>query len=447
MRVGFIFPSSDYLFDPFRGDPFTHFHLLTILEETFGSALTPRLIDLRGIKRPFARYHIPECDLFLYSVYTLDVAEQQAIVADLRRHYPAARHIAGGPHANVCTAECQRTFDAVILGEGERALIAAIRDWQAGKLQPLYHSRGPTDINRYSFWRRHFLPKSATARQNVLTLKRTPGLDQLLATTALFSRGCPYRCAFCALDYARHTAPGIRFRQPALVEAEIEYLKSEYGIQGLALVDEIVFPLQEKLAIRHLEAIGRTNITWRGQCRVDGVTPTLAALARQAGCVALGLGLESVVQRCLDIVNKRTTIQQARSTIHLLKQNGIEARLYLIIGLPEEPDDIVDQTWQFIEETQPDLVYLAIFTVRPGTPVFNQPAKYGIAELCSDWQNTMHQHQIGQEQTPRLSFRYAPGRGKSEAQIIADFTELQQRVRAAGLSSFELYKDPALTAG
>ena len=30
LKVGFILPSSNYLANPFRGDPFTHFQILTI---------------------------------------------------------------------------------------------------------------------------------------------------------------------------------------------------------------------------------------------------------------------------------------------------------------------------------------------------------------------------------------------------------------------------------
>jgi len=445
LKIGFIFPSSEYLFDPFRGDPFTHFHILTILEDKFGSAVDLKLIDLRGVKRHFAKYHIPECDVFLHSVYTLDFAEQREIVMTLRQQYPGALHIAGGPHANFFPDECGLIFDAVIFGEGDNAVIEAIRDLEAGKLRRVYRPNGIIDINAYSYDRRHFLPKSATTRKNILTLRRTPGLEDLNATTAMFSRGCPYRCSFCAIEYARNETPGIRFRKPEYVEAEIEYLKKDYDIQGLALTDEIVFPLNPKAAMRHLEAVGRTNILWRGQCRVDGVAPEIAVLARQSGCIALGMGVESVDQRCLDIINKRISVQKARETIAMLKQNDIEARAYLIIGLPGEPDDIVEQTWRFIQETQLDLIYLGLFTVRPGTEVFNHPEKFGIIDISSDWENTMHQRRGDQENKTQLSFRYASvtpwGRGMSEDEIIGNYNELQRRIKETGLSSFEFYKD------
>ena len=95
IRVGFIFPSSDYLFDPFGGDPHTHYQLFTILEKQYGAVLELFLIDLRGIDRRFAHHHIPECDMYLHSVYTLDYPEQYEIVRHLRQQYPLAKHIAG----------------------------------------------------------------------------------------------------------------------------------------------------------------------------------------------------------------------------------------------------------------------------------------------------------------------------------------------------------------
>src|SRR3989344_3634695 len=450
LKVGFIFPSSDYLFDPFRGDPFTHFHILTILEDAFGSAIDLKLIDLRGIKRYFAKYHIPECNVFLHSVYTLDFAEERGIIEILRQQYPDALHIAGGPHANFFPDECMMIFDSVIFGEGDDTIVEAVRDLKAGKLKRIYRPNGIVDINVYSCDRRHFLPKSATARKNVLTLRNKSGLENLWGTTAMFSRGCPYRCSFCAIEYARRETPGIRFRKQEYVEAEIEYLKKDFGIQGLSLADEIVFPLNKNTATLHLEAIGRTDVLWRGQCRVDGVTPEIATLARQSGCIALGMGVESVVQRCLDIINKQISIQKARETIAMLKANDIEARVFLIIGLPGEPDDIVERTWQFIQETQPDLVSLVLFTVRPGTEVFNHPEKFGIAHVGTDWDKTMHQHREGKENKIHLSFQYASttpwGRGMSEEEIAENYVELNLRIREAGLNSFEFYKDARIVS-
>ena len=432
LKIGFILPSSHYLRDPFRGVPFTHLYILTILEEYFGSQVELSLLDLRGIKRELAFYHIPECDVYLHSIYTLDFNEQKALVAMLRRQYPKAVHIAGGPHANEFPEESLRTFDSLVCGDGERSVIRAIEDISKKCLQPFYREDGPVDINLFPFPSRKFLPAGSTARRRIMTVKDIPGSENLVSTNALFSRGCPYNCHFCAILTARADTPGIRFRRPDLIEAEINYLKRDYGVQGLALVDEIVFPLKRLSAIAELEAIGRTDIVWRGQCRVDGVSPEIAALARQSGCLALGLGLESVWQMSLDIINKNISIQMAKETVALLKANDIKVSLYLIMGLPGESENIVDLTRDFIRETQPDLVYPSLFTIRPGTEIFRHPEKFGIKKITSDWSKTMHIHDHI-DGRPKMTFEYQKetvwGKSLTNDQIIDNYLELLNWLR------------------
>ncbi|GFO68518.1 hypothetical protein GMLC_20970 [Geomonas limicola] len=436
LTVGFLLPSSDYLFDPFRGDPHSHFQLLTVLEWHFGARVQVSLIDLRGIKREFAQYHIPACDVYLHSVYTLDYAEQLETVETLRRRFPEAKHIAGGPHAVTFREESLKVFDALVLGDGERCLVEALEDLERGSLKKVYEQRALIDINEYPFPRRHFLPASAVARPGLVSLKNTPGYEKLRSTTVIFSRGCPYDCRFCAIPEVREYAPGVRYRKPEFVEEEIEYLKKEYGVEGISLLDEISIPLPRAQAVAHLEAIGRTGIVWRAQCRVDGITPEIAKLAREAGCVTMAMGVESVSQRSLDLISKRINVAKTRESIRLLKEAGIECRIYMILGLPGEPEDIVQQTWDFIEETDPESVYLSVFTLRPGTEVYTNPERFGIKRVSSDWSKTMHMYGRYDAETPDLTFEYQEttpwGRGFTAREIVGNYLELQDRIKASG---------------
>lgn len=437
LSIGFVFPSSDYLFDPFRGDPHTHYQLLTVLEWHFGTRVTVSLIDLRGIKREFARYHIDECDVYLHSVYTLDYEEQLSIVANLRERYPKAVHLAGGPHAVTFKEEALTIFDALVMGDGEECLIQAVEDIENGRLRRVYEQKTVIDINRYPFPQRKFSPAATVARKGLLSLKNKQGYDQLMSTTVIFSRGCPYGCHFCVIPEIRQYTPGIRYREPQLIEAEIEYLKREYGIEGISLLDEISIPLDAKKAAAHLEAIGRTGIVWRAQCRVDGITSETARLAREAGCVTMAMGVESVSQRSLDIINKKIDVARARESIRLLRENGIECRIYMIMGLPGEPEDIVQRTWDFIRETSPESVYLSIFTIRPGTEVYTNPAKFGIKSVTSDWNRTMHMYSRYDQETPNLTFEYEEvtpwGGGFTPQRIVANYLELQELIKNHGM--------------
>lgn len=197
LKIGFIFPSSDYLHDPFRGDPHTHFQILTVLEAHFGNQVEIELIDLRGIKKEFAIYHIPECDVYLHSVYTLDYDEQVSIVKNLRERYPKAKHIAGGPHATVFQKECSKIFDSLIIGDGEELIIKVVNDFTGNKLKGIYYQEAPVDINRYPYPLRKYLPEAIIVRPGLISVKKKKGYENLLSTTVIFSRGCDHRCAFC----------------------------------------------------------------------------------------------------------------------------------------------------------------------------------------------------------------------------------------------------------
>lgn len=439
IRVGFIQPTSDYLYDPFRVDPFTQLAILTVLENAFGNRLELLLIDLRGVKKEFSLFHIPECNIYLHSVCTLDYDEQVTLVSALRKFYPKAVHIAGGPHVAEFKEECGKIFDCLIIGEGEEIIIDAMRDYINGKIKKMYLQKEVIDINKYQFMNRRYLPFGSTARKNVMTLKNRPGTENIIGTTVIFSRGCPFSCYFCDIrKYIRET-PKLRFRKPELVADEIGYLKKNYHIQGINIVDEIGFPLKKEEAIKHLEAIGNSNIIWRGQCRADGMTFDLAKLARQTGCVAMGLGIESIWQLSLNLINKKINLENIRRTISIFKENEIEVRLYLIIGLPGEPEDIVEKTWSFFEEAKPDLVHLSLLTIRPGTEMFRHPEKFGIEWVSTDWSKTMHMHGRFSEERIDPTFRYSKytpwGKSMSHEMIIKNYLELQNRLKEHGMAS------------
>jgi anaerobic magnesium-protoporphyrin IX monomethyl ester cyclase len=436
-NLGFINPSSEYLHDPFKGDPHTQLYLLTEIESRLTN-VNPQLIDLRGIKKEFAHRHIPECDVYLHSVYTLDIQEQRGIVKSIREHYPNAVHIAGGPHVIEFPEESLQNFDSIVIGEGEEPIISALNDFQDLRLKNVYRQTSKVDLNAYPFSLRKYLPKSSVARKNMMTLKSNKDLGDLLGTTTLFSRGCPYSCAFCEMPGMKQFDKGSRYRRPESIRDEIEYLKQEYGIQGINLLDEIGIPLGRASAIAHLESIADTNILWRGQTRVDAINPEIAKLAKESGCIALGMGVESAAQEPLDLINKRTKVEDAKQAIRILKEEGIETRVYMILGLPGEPQDIVKRTTDFIDETQPDLVYLSMFAVRPGTEVYRNPKKFGIKKINTDWEKTMHLFGRYEHETPTLTFEYernAPwGRAFTNDELVNNLIEVQTKLRERGMT-------------
>lgn len=433
LRIGFIVPSGSDNFDPLRNQPLVTLYLLTILEQHFGERVSLSLIDMRGIKEQFALQHIPENDVFLFSVATPYFPELVNLLKGLKTVYPYAKHIAGGPHINLFPQECTELFDSIVLGEGEESLISVINDIFQSNLRKKYTQNKPIDINKYPYPNRKFLPKSAVISTGLLSGE----YSKLLATEVIFSRGCPFDCHFCANKKLTFGPP--RYRSPELITEEIEYLKREYKIEALALKDDNSIPLNSKVAKPFLEAIGRAELKWRGQSRANGIHPDLVKIAFESGCTHLGIGIESASPEVLKNINKRINLTEARNYINLLQKTGIGVRLHFILGLPGEPDDIVKRTIDFIDDANPSSVLLSLLTPMPGAEMFDNPDEFGIIIDTKDWERYHSAFgRFDENEFPDMIFHYneiSPyGKSKSKEKIIQNYVEIQTYLRDRGLN-------------
>jgi len=431
ITVGLIVGSWYYFHRPKVHQPLTLFYLATILEETFGpDRVSCRIVDLRGTDPERVANEIPECDLYLYSVSSPDFPEIAALVSGLRHRYPRARHAAGGIHVRVFPGESSAVFDSIIPGQGEYSLVSLVEDLIENRpLQTVYDRPTEKDLAAWPFPRRDFLPAELIVNDRLFKSTRIRG------TTALFSRGCPYRCRFCA-----NLEPGrITRRSLSAIRREIEYLQKEYGIEGLSLYDEISIPLSGRQARPLLEMIGETGISWRGQARI-GTPPELLQLARECGCLELSMGVESASERVLEIVEKQITLDDVRRTVDRCREYDIWVQLGLVLGLPGEPPDIVELTRDLIEELAPDVVMLAAFCPYPGSPIASDPGFYGIRWLDPDYRHYAHLVYRFEEEdrTIGLPFEYETvnrwGPTFSREEILANLYELQSFLRERGLN-------------
>ncbi|MHC4494898.1 MAG: B12-binding domain-containing radical SAM protein [Planctomycetota bacterium] len=431
LSIGFVLPPDIGNFKPFRSQPLTSLYLFTILEQEFGDKLNLSLIDLRGISRENVRYYLPEMDVYFYTLMSQEYRNVCEVTDLLRSVYPEAKHVAGGVHVNLFPEDSSQIFDSIVLGEGDETVVEVVNDILNSDLKPVYQKSEPVDLNCYSYPDRKYLPVPAVVETGLLA----GDYEDLLGTSVLFSRGCPFRCSFCANVNFGPT----RFRAPELIEAEIEYLKKEYKVEALALKDDNAIPLNEKIARPFLEAIGRTGLKWRGQSRANGISEEMVRFAAEAGCTDIGIGIESVCPQTLKIINKKIELEKAKQYIRTLRKYGIGARLHLIFGLPGEPDDIVYRTLEFIDEAEPKSVLLNLFCPLPGSDIAQNPESFGIRHVSPDWHDYRNLYaRFDREEQPQMWFEYEEttpwGESMSNERIIGNYSELQTILRERNLN-------------
>ena len=426
-EVSIIVPSWHYWKDPTKIQPIYEMHYATVLEDRFGGDnVAVSITDLRGISLDQQPSHVPEKDLYLYWIMKSgDYAEVEFLVRFLRSVYPNSLHVAGGTHIDMCPNESKELFDAIVVGPGEESFSNVIDDIRQGGLKQKIYVTDYKNVHYGSFpyMKRHFLPKTAIVNNRVFDKYG----DSIKGTCVLFSRGCNFKCAYCV-----YNVPGKIQRKPDfMVEEEIEYLKKEYSVEAINLKDEIALPAVKSSCSSFLEAIGRTNIRWRGQTTVWGADKENIRLAAESGCTELAVGIESAQANVREIVAKKLSDKQINDFIENCHINNIKVKLCLIIGLPGEKQSIYEDTLKFIEDTKVDYVAVSGFNPFPGSKIYNNQEYYGIKYVDKDWGKHAHLlYRFDNEENVGLPFEYLPenrwGKTFTKDQIASNIKKIQR---------------------
>ena len=187
------------------------------------------------------------------------------------------------------------------------------------------------------------------------------------------SRGCPYRCGFCS-----HAIWGNKLVQRSAANVYEEVCQiHDMGYRAIQIFDD-TFTLNTKRLYRICELTEPLDMLWRCFLRVD--TVDMAALCKmgRAGCVEVGIGIESGSQKILDIINKGTTVEQNSQVVQWCKDVGIVVKAFLILGLPGESRETIEATRRWILTNRPDKLDLVFYVPYPNTPITLRPQDYDV---------------------------------------------------------------------
>ena len=184
------------------------------------------------------------------------------------------------------------------------------------------------------------------------------------------SRGCPYRCNWCAKPIY---GDSFSVRSAALVAAEMRQLKCDFGADHLWFADDI-FGLRPKWVRELAAAVEGLNaaIPFKMQSRVDLMTPSNVSALRRAGCAEVWMGAESGSQKILDAMDKGTRVDQIAAARENLRQEGIRACYFLQFGYPGETWHEIQDTIRLVRDTRPDDIGVSVSYPLPGTKFFDR---------------------------------------------------------------------------
>jgi anaerobic magnesium-protoporphyrin IX monomethyl ester cyclase len=184
------------------------------------------------------------------------------------------------------------------------------------------------------------------------------------------SRGCPFRCNWCAKpiwgnQYAQRSAES--------VAAELLYLKRTFAPDHIWFADDI-FGFRSTWVSRFAQKVSAAGapLPFTIQTRADLVTESMAQALREAGCLEAWIGAESGSQRILDAMNKGTTVAQILIARTRLKAQSIRVGFFIQLGyLNEQLNDIL-ATRELLATACPDDVGVSVSYPLPGTRFYEE---------------------------------------------------------------------------
>ncbi len=284
------------------------------------------------------------------------------------RGIPAAAH---GPDASDHPAAyLQAGFDYVLIGEVESTLLE------------LAQGKPTADIAGLAYLNREGVPQYTqprTLRTNLDSLP-SPAWDLIdmnryreawqqahgyFSLNMVSSRGCPYRCNWCAKPI---WGDQYHVRSAQLMAEEMLQMKRRYGPDRIWFADDI-FALSGQWTGEFAKAVASLDaaIPFKIQSRCDLMTRDTVRALRQAGCAEVWMGAESGSQQILDAMEKGLRVEQTYHARENLRRHGIRACFFLQFGYPGETWAEIEATIRMVRETQPDDIGVSVSYPLPGT--------------------------------------------------------------------------------
>lgn len=304
----------------------------------------------------------PDFDLVALSTFTAQARDAYRI-AD-RYRAAGTPVVIGGLHVTALPSEAAAHADAVVVGEGEVCWPGVLRDAEAGHLQPIYRSR-PREFN---------LAEAPMPAFELLDMQRYNRI------TLQATRGCPWRCSFCASSIL--LTDRYKHKPAERVLAELDRIRELWPRPFLEFADDNSFVnraywknLLPRLAARRVRWFSESDISVAND-------PELLTLMRDAGCVEVLIGLESPVATGLAGLERRRDwkhqqLARYHEAIHRIQSHGIRVNGCFILGLDGQTPEIFDQIYNCVEQLELYDVQITLQTPFPGTPLYEQLRRDG----------------------------------------------------------------------
>ena len=286
------------------------------------------------------------------------------MVADIVREETNAKIVVGGPHISA-GERFALDIDNKILGEGEIELYQYLKSLMSAYV---FFDTKPNSLDYLGYPLRRCLDRYGILKPDNYGL-------------VMFSRGCPFKCGFCASSNVWGRT--VRYRSAKDMAAEMIDVHESYDTRYFSFQDD-TFTVSRKRILELMREIMSTGLMsvpgfrWTCNTRPELLDAELIAAMKGAGCAAIAIGIEFGSRRMLEKVNKGFTVQQVRDAARMIKEADVMLSGQFMFGYPTETEDEMWQTVALADELECDSVMVSVATPLPDTPLYYEAKELGL---------------------------------------------------------------------
>jgi anaerobic magnesium-protoporphyrin IX monomethyl ester cyclase len=367
-------PPAEYVEGDLDGDFFqTPYGLFALGAQALRAGHQVKVLNLSGFAwtRVEEVLRVLQADLYGLSCWTANRRGVALVAREIKRLYPKAHVVVGGPHATPLPREMlahHAEIDTVCIGESELTFLDLVDRLEKGG--------GVTGIpgTAYRVGDRIEIAADRPAIEDLDALASAH--DYFDTHIVMTSRGCAWRCTFCGAEAS--WGRSYRAQSVPYVLDALEKAVARAPVKMIQIKDD-TFTTNRKRVVSLCRGMRERKIDFLWSCdtRVDVLGDELLREMRLAGCERLSLGVESGSQKILDAIDKKITPAEIIESSELAKKYGIKIRYFMMVGNRGETRETFDETLRFLDRAKPHQYIFACLSVYPGTRDYDEAVKAG----------------------------------------------------------------------
>jgi len=365
-------PANQNLISVTRYEPLELEYLAAAVKEhdveIFDMRIEKNLMKMLGSFRP---------NLVGITAYTCDVKTAKNILKEVKKYDSSIKTVIGGNHATFLPHDFEEPFiDTIFLGYADQSFKEYINALEENKNVKSIKNLGLLEDNKIFFTEKKpfdvdldSLPMPARHLTQKYRKKYHDSLGNKLALV-MSSRGCPFRCTFCAcwklMDgryVTRNVESIIKELENLSDDPDIIYFSDDNTVHNIKRAWEFSEMMKEHSIKKKLQMYARADNIVKH--------PDLFKSLKESGLEYLTVGFESFKDEELKKLNKMTSVKINSEAIRILKKLEIHVIAHFIIN-PDYTKEDFHQLFQYIDDNALFRPAFPVLTPLPGTELYKK---------------------------------------------------------------------------